>query len=233
MRIGFVSDAHGNSEGLLGCLKFLREENVDKIFFLGDAVGYMPDWAGVFALLDEYEAECLRGNHDDMSIKKEIDPKKNLVYQLTSDLIEANSTHLLRAATWPSSLTFDVDNKKLLLVHGSPFDSLNGYVYPDTSIEAFESISADAIFMGQTHRPFIKQAFGKCIINIGSCGLPRDVGNLASCAIYDVQKGEGVVYRIPFDAEKVIKTFENRLHVSVVDCLRRQAEDYFGILVEK
>jgi putative phosphoesterase len=231
VRIGFVSDAHGNPEGLSVCLKFLKREGVEKIYFLGDAVGYMPDWSGVFTLLDKYEVQCIQGNHDYMSLEKTIDPKKNLVYKLTSDLVEANLSYLSRAATWPSSLAIDIANRKLLLVHGSPLDPLNGYVYQDTSVEAFESISADVVFMGQTHRPFIKWAYGKCLVNVGSCGLPRDVGNLASCALYDVDKGEGIIYRVPFDVEMVIKSYEGHIHKSVVDCLYRRADNYFGVLV--
>jgi putative phosphoesterase len=232
MQIGFVSDAHGNSSGLSLCLKFLSEHSVDKIYFLGDAVGYMPDWAGVFALLDEYKVECLQGNHDRMAYSGVVESQRNLTYRLTPELIEANALNLSRAASWPSSIDINVGNKKLLLVHGSPWQPLDGYVYPDSSVVRFESVEADAVFMGHTHRPFIKLAYEKCLVNVGSCGLPRDVGNLASCGIYDAAKDECVVYRIPFDVEKIISSYRDDLHESVIDCLRRRADNYFGILID-
>ena len=42
MRIGVISDAHGNPLGLRACLDFLAGEKVEAIYFLGDSVGYMP-----------------------------------------------------------------------------------------------------------------------------------------------------------------------------------------------
>lgn len=232
MRIGFISDAHGNPAGLSVCLEYLRAQGTDKICFLGDAVGYMPDWAGVFALLDEYQVKCLRGNHDQMALERVIDPQRNLVYRITPELIDENACYLSRAASWPASITMEVGQRELLLVHGSPSQMLDGYVYPDSSVEDFELIKADAVFMGNTHRPFVRRVYGKCLVNVGSCGLPRDVGNLASCAIYDVERDECTVYRIPFDTEQIIETYKDELHRSVVDCLRRRAENYFGILVD-
>jgi putative phosphoesterase len=232
MWIGFVSDAHGNPTGLSVCLEYLRAQGTDKICFLGDAVGYMPDWAGVFALLDEYQVECLRGNHDQMAIERMIDTQKNLVYQITPELIDANAFYLLRAASWPTSISMEIGQKELLLVHGSPSQALDGYVYPDSSVKDFESIKANTVFMGNTHRPFVRRVYGKCLVNVGSCGLPRDVGNLASCAIYDVERDECMVYRIPFDAEQIIRVHKDELHRSVIDCLRRRTGNYFGIPVK-
>jgi putative phosphoesterase len=231
MRIGLVSDAHGNSTGLSVCLRFLKKQKVDKIYFLGDAVGYMPDWAGVFALLDEYDVESLQGNHDYMSITGVVDSKKNLVYKITPALVEENALYLTRAKAWPSSITINVGKKELLLVHGSPWNQLNGYVYPDSSVDSFEVMKADSVFMGHTHRPFIKRVYGKCLVNVGSCGLPRDTGNLASCAIYDIEKDECVVYRVPFDVNQIINSHRDFLHASVINCLLRRADNYFGILI--
>ena len=231
MRIGFVSDAHGNPDGLSKCLEYLRAKHTDKIFFLGDAVGYMPNWAAVFALLDKFQVTCLRGNHDDMALGEGIDPKRNVVYKITHELIDENTTYLSRVATLPSSITIEVGERKLLLVHGSPFNTLDGYVYPDSSLADFEFINADVVFMGNTHRPFVRRAFGKYLVNVGSCGLPRDVGNLASCAVYETERDECTVYRIPFNVEKIIETHKDEIHTTVVDCLRRRAESYFGVLV--
>ena len=231
MLLGFVSDAHGNSEGLFECLDFLKKKGTDRIYFLGDAVGYMPDWAGVFALLDEYEVQCLQGNHDYMATQGVIDPRKNLIYKITQDLVDTNFEHLSKVASLPSFLNIDFGSKELLLVHGSPWQPFDGYLYQDTPVQNLEFISANAVFMGHTHRPFIKWVDDKCLINVGSCGLPRDVGNLASCVIYDVEKSEATVYRIPFDVNKVIKTYKDLLHKSVVDCLLRKADNYFGVLV--
>ena len=232
MLIGFVSDAHGNPEGLEVCLHFLDKQGVEKIYFLGDAIGYMPDWKGVFSLLEEFNVVCLKGNHEEFAQMAIENPEKNAVYRITHDLLRDNEFFLSRAAKWPSSLSLEVKEKNLLLVHGSPSSPLFGYVYFDTQVEAFADVNADSIFMGHTHRPFIKTVFGKQLINVGSCGLPRDVGNLASCVIYDTNDGSCEIFRLPFDVNKILRRFAGNIHPSVESCLLRHDKSYFGTLVD-
>lgn len=231
MRLGFVSDAHGNPDGLRICLQFLRKQGVDEIYFLGDAIGYMPDWYGVFSLLEEFNVVCMQGNHEQMSHNAVANSPKNLVYRISPDLLKVNEHYLSRAARWPASLNLLVQGEKLLLVHGSPSAPSDGYVYVDTPVEEFATVDVDAIFMGHTHRPFVKRAYGKLLVNVGSCGLPRDVGNLASCAIYDVEKDNCEIFRLPFDVNNVLARFKGEIHPSVESCLLRQSDSYFGTLI--
>ena len=67
MRIGLLSDIHGNREALDACLNHAARQKVDQIMFLGDLVGYGadPEWvvqkarelvaAGAIALLGNHE----------------------------------------------------------------------------------------------------------------------------------------------------------------------------------
>lgn len=231
MRLGLVSDAHGNPDGLFICLKFLRKQAVDEIYFLGDAIGYLPDWSGVFTLLEEFHVVCLQGNHEQMSQNAVTNSTRNLAYGISPELCRVNKHHLLRASTWPTSINLLIQGKKLLLVHGSPYAPLDGYVYKDSPVEPFATVDADAIFMGHTHRPFVKRVYGKLLVNVGSCGLPRDVGNLASCAIYDVDKDKCVIFRMPFDVQNILKHMKTKIHPMVEDCLLRQGDGYYGTLV--
>ncbi len=41
MKIGVLSDAHGNPDGLKMCIDFFIQKKVGKIYFLGDAIGYL------------------------------------------------------------------------------------------------------------------------------------------------------------------------------------------------
>ena len=50
MKIGILSDAHGNPHGLNRCLTALKREGAERLYFLGDAVGYLPDWKDVLVL---------------------------------------------------------------------------------------------------------------------------------------------------------------------------------------
>ena len=48
MKAGIISDAHGNLAALQLSLNFLLKcQQVDCIYYLGDAIGYFPDSAAV------------------------------------------------------------------------------------------------------------------------------------------------------------------------------------------
>lgn len=218
MKIGFISDAHGNPVGLSNCLEFFNKNGIDKIYFLGDAVGYLPRWSEVLKLLRDNDVICLRGNHDEMVLNNSHPEEKSDIYRFMPEYVESIDTYLDWMRTWPLSIDAEVAGRKLLLVHGSPSELLTGYIYPWTDLSSLESVDADCIVMGHTHRPFIRHVAGKLVVNIGSCGLPRDVGNLSSCGILDIANFKFEIYRIKFDVEHAIEDAE-KLHSSVIKCL--------------
>ena len=64
MRIGIVSDIHGNIEGLNKALK--RMGAVDKILCAGDAFDQFRFSNHVVERLQEVDAEYILGNHEEM-----------------------------------------------------------------------------------------------------------------------------------------------------------------------
>ena len=91
---------------------------------------------------------------------------------------------------------------KISVYHGSPWDPQEQYIYPDfREWERFASVDADIIVMGHTHRPLHEKVAGKCIINPGSCGQPRDGIPGAPYAIVDTESREVVMARAEYDAD--------------------------------
>ena len=88
---------------------------------------------------------------------------------------------------------------------------LNGYIYPDSETDSIEKLPYHAIFMGHTHRAFIKKAGEKNIVNVGSCGLPRDAGNKLTVVLYDTIKNEAYYKEFEMNVAEVIKNvcFQN------------------------
>ncbi|MBK8785162.1 MAG: metallophosphoesterase family protein [Chitinophagaceae bacterium] len=107
------------------------------------------------------------------------------VYQLNLIADEISDSQLQFIKGWKTEMQFTLNNKQFYLTHGSPLDKLNGYVYPDTDLNILCDNKYDVIITGHTHRPFIKNLTDKMFINVGSVGLPRDVGNLSSFLMYD------------------------------------------------
>jgi len=217
-----MSDAHGNETGLMRCLTFFEGVGVDRIFFLGDLGGYFPWSDRAFEMLESVQAFCLLGNHDAMLIgQSKLDENKDRVYQINRSQNRVSRRILRQIATRLPYGRTKIDDKNILLVHGSPWDPLRGYIYPDSDLNSFSGLPFDFVFMGHTHTPFIRQSGAVTVVNVGSCGLPRDQGNLASCAILDTQTGKCEIIRFAFDVQDLVEQYANRLHPSVVSVLLR------------
>ncbi|MFQ5730094.1 MAG: metallophosphoesterase family protein, partial [Waddliaceae bacterium] len=105
--------------------------------------------------------------------------------------------------------------------------------YPDSDLARFYTLGVDAVFMGHTHRPFINTVGKTLVVNVGSCGLPRDHGELSSCAVFDTDSGECRILRIPFDAQSVLRTVPRPVHPAVISSFaRKEPQKPFGVLAE-
>ena len=187
MRFGILSDAHGNVEAFEQGLSILKEARVDAIYFLGDSVGYIPD-TRVVSLLKSSGIQSVRGNHDDMLLRQTASAEQDLVYRHRETFAELSRDERDFIRGWPTRLSFSDQHGTILFVHGSPNDPLQGYVYPDTDLSALEPVSADVVFMGHTHHPFVRQDRGKLFVNVGSCGLPRGSDLRGSVCIFDLPR---------------------------------------------
>lgn len=200
MKMGFISDAHGNVEAFRRGLAALEEAGAEAVHFLGDAVGYLPGDA-VVTEIRERGIPAIRGNHEEMLLRGEAPLSREPVYRLRQIAREMQPANRAQIARWPAARTIDSAHGKLLLVHGSPADQTFGYVYPDSDLDGFDVAPHVAVFMGNTHRPFVRRAKDALFVNIGSCGMPRDVGNLGAACVFDCGSGEAQIVRFDIEAE--------------------------------
>ena len=101
----------------------------------------------------------------------------------------------------PSESKFATLSGAVLMCHASPDDLLQGYVYPDTPLDGIRRSKFDIVFMGHTHRPFIRSFAGRRFINVGSCGQPRDHGGLGSACLFDADDGSVEILRFDIRSE--------------------------------
>ena len=68
---------------------------------------------------------------------------------------------------------------------------------------------ADIYVYAHIHKPFIRYINGKCLINIGSVGLPFDGLNKSSYSIIDIKDGsfQTSIVRVDYDVNYVINQF--------------------------
>lgn len=225
--IGLLSDAHGNLAAFERGADLLRAHGADSLYFLGDAVGYVPE-IGVIRRLHDQNIPCLQGNHEAMMLSRRYPPEREAAYRL-GEIAGLLSIDLLRwIAEWPTSRVLPVSGGIALLVHGSPKDPTFDYVYPDTDLAPYTETDGRpvrAVFMGNTHRPFVRACGGILFVNIGSCGLPRDDGAWGSVCLYDPAQNSARILRYEIsDTAAELQERHPDLHPAVLDAFARRSE---------
>jgi putative phosphoesterase len=221
--IGLVSDAHGNSQAFDQAVALLLAQGAQRLYFLGDAIGYVPSVAVLDSLARLGDrVQCIRGNHEAMLLEERSDASRECVYQLEALRPKLTPAQLAMMASWPVFLNEVIDGQKVLLVHGSPSNPTYGYVYPDTDLSDF-CLDVDWVFMGNTHHPFIRQQAGTYYVNVGSCGMPRDDGRYGSAALLDTKARSARILRFDITAEssQILQQFPT-VHPSVRDVYERR-----------
>lgn len=225
--IGVISDAHGNGPALRIAIDVLKRHGAHRFIFLGDAVGYVPSLSAVNVLADlGRSVTCLRGNHDTNVIEGTPGVERESIYQHLAVREIMTSDHFAFMSSWRLKSTLDCPAGNALFVHGSPAEPTNGYVYPDTDLTTF-SVAEAFVFMGHTHRPFIRQCGAHTFINVGSCGMPRDHGTLGSAATFDEDSGS--IRLLRFDISRAVQEV---LESHLIDPLVRAVFERTGSRVE-
>jgi putative phosphoesterase len=183
VRIGIVADVHCNHQALAIALE--RMGPVDELLCAGDAVYQFRFSNEVMQTLRERGARYILGNHEDVLLGRwgERARAANWVRRDELDYM----------ATQPYRLETTVDGNKLVMVHGSPFEPHNEYIYPNSpSIARLGEIDADYVILGHTHYQMAERVGRVLVINPGSAGEARDARNAfkLSYAVLDTASGE-------------------------------------------
>jgi putative phosphoesterase len=207
MRLGIFSDIHGNIQALEAMLADLDSQRPDRIYCLGDLVGY-----GAFPneVVDKIRARAIPtiiGNYDDgvgfereecgCAYKEETDRQLG---QRSLEWTKAKTTTANKAflrGLLPH-IRFESDGKRVLLVHGSP-RKINEYLFEDRPLSSFERLAqssdADVVMFGHTHVPYTKMVSGVLFVNVGSVGKPKDGDPRACYALIDLASTQPVTFR--------------------------------------
>ena len=203
MLIGAVSDAHGNIDGLEAALAAL--EGSDRILYLGDCVGYYPFPNEVVERLRAAEALCVAGNHDAMLVGRlPVAPERAEAYRLpfTRSVITPANRAWLEAL--PSRREIVLGGRSVLMCHASPWDDLEGYIYPDfPHFDRLALLGYDLVLLGHTHWPLVRRTGRVLVVNPGSCGQPRDRIPGASYARIDLTDMAAAPGRAAYDTSRL------------------------------
>lgn len=224
MRILVLSDIHANLEALEACLEAAPE--FDRVFNLGDVVGYGANPNEVTARSRELGNIFVRGNHDKacsglLSLDG-FNPIAGLAVLWTQKRLSPETLEFLREM--PAGPISPADGVQC--VHGSARDEDEYVLVARDGFELLGDSDVPVTFFGHTHiqggfwmddetsRAIVpdyqsqhgKQNFrirlkedARYLINPGSIGQPRDGDPRAAFLLYDTQESAITFHRIPYD----------------------------------
>ncbi|AFZ26880.1 putative phosphoesterase [Cylindrospermum stagnale PCC 7417] len=164
MKIAVMSCIHGNSEALDAVLLDIDQEKAEKIFCLGDLVGYGPHPNAVVTKIRSlniptcvgcWDEDIVEGlNACDCSYPSLLAEKRGkIAHEWTNNQINPENREFL--AQLPHSL----HEGNLAFVHGSPHSN-HEYLLPEldafAALERVLSTDADVLFCGHTHVPYVR-----------------------------------------------------------------------------
>ena len=214
MRIGIFSDVHANAEALTLSLELLAEAEIDRLFCLGDVVGYGADPVECLKRVREVSEVILAGNHDHAAVGLAdltyFNPHARAAAIWTAGQLDEESQSFLR------ELPYDYVEDDALFVHASPHEPEEWHyiVSLGDAMAAFPAFTESICFVGHSHVAGIYcddggepkdrvalQPGRRYLVNVGSVGQPRDGDPRLACAIFDREERTVVIMRVEYDIE--------------------------------
>lgn len=205
MRLAFISDVHANFEALDALSDVLA--GADRIFCLGDMVGYYCQVNEAIDRLRQLGALCILGNHDNFLLNgcpPDAKPAVQFGIEQADLLISDSNRQWL--GTLPLTWGIIVGGRSILLVHGSPWQPLEGYLYADNpQMARLDQFDYDMIVWGQTHRALQRLDRKPILLNPGSVGQSRDRRARACAMIVDTATMAVEIIECPYDSGPVME----------------------------
>ena len=229
MRYLVLSDIHANLAAFQTVLQ--DAPPFDRIWCLGDVIGYGPEPSECVALLRQYEHDCVAGNHDWATLGRldteDFNPDARRALTWTRANLDAAGVAYLQKL--PTALTFG----DFTLVHGSPRQPVWEYtLYAGMAAANFDYLDTPYCFVGHTHVPVLFEQTthngvvsarvrrpvydepialpgGRLIINPGSVGQPRDNDPRASYLLLDTDAQTLLFRRVEYPVEQTQQNMQD------------------------
>lgn len=220
MKTLILSDIHANLPAFEAVLS--DAGSFDRVWCLGDVVGYGPDPNECVALLRQQPGlRCIMGNHD-AALMGYIDihtfnEQAARAVAIQSEMLNTESRDFLEL------LDIVIEEGDITFAHGSPRDPIWEYIVNShIARDNFSAYQSRICLIGHTHIPsiFIENPHARpgiltpqhadrwrsekrFILNPGSVGQPRDHNPKAAYVIWDDEEDTFLFKRVAYDVEAV------------------------------
>jgi putative phosphoesterase len=182
MRLGLISDIHGNLFALEAVLAELEREELDRIVCLGDVVAG-PRANEALARVRDLGCPVVMGNWDAWSVggmpepSTPVEEKLYAIGAYWAERLRDEDREFIR--TFVPTLDLEAgEGRRLLCFHGSPssFDDWIVATTPDAEVAGMlEGVRADVLLGGHTHLQMLRRYEDSLFVNPGSVGLPFEL----------------------------------------------------------
>jgi len=213
MKICVFADIHGNGPAFRVAYDMILSEKADINIFLGDLCGYYFDQKEICSMLKTMPSLiALKGNHDESFLRiinKDEELRQAYIKKYGNSMENLLGEDAEELNQWLSGLPdlYIHANTGLAFYHGSPWNYLDGYVYPDSPLEKFLDYPSSLFVLGHTHYPTVRTIDDKLIVNPGSLGQPRN-GGLPTYAIIDCSSKKVIFREISYDKTDLIRQID-------------------------
>lgn len=221
--IAILTDVHANREALEACLAHASASGADRLFILGDIVGYGADPAWCVdrvAELAQRGAVVLMGNHDEAIAESEADMNATAraAIRWTREVLSREQAAFLQG------LPYEAVEGDCLFVHANAY-APRAWDYVTGPVQAGRSLAATdrrVTFAGHVHVPALYHAGAGGVVAtfnpvpgedipllpqrrwlavVGAVGQPRDGVPAAGYALFDPRQSVLRFVRVPYDVE--------------------------------
>lgn len=222
MQVALIGDIHANLPALEAVLAHIQEQGIEKMWNVGDFVGYgafpdevvqlfrtgqgLPDEDGL-SIVGNYDLKVLQFKQKKEKWRKKKAPEKYLAFEFAYEHLSKKNRKYLRFLS--QQIRVKIHGRRVLLVHGSP-ESNEEHLTPDTPQkrlrELAEKAKADVIVCGHSHLPFVRDVDGVWFINTGSVGRPDDGDPRACYAVAQIDPKQVLVqhHRVEYDMDRAV-----------------------------
>ncbi|MBX6314265.1 MAG: YfcE family phosphodiesterase [Isosphaeraceae bacterium] len=185
MRLGLISDLHGDPLALELAWAHLTMMGADRIVCAGDVVGYGPYPDAVVTFLKEHKIETVRGNHDRWALER----GPGVPDEFGGGTPSPETYEYLKGL--PFDRIVEGAGKIAVIVHGSPRSDME-YVTPRTYPPAalrrlLSELRADLLVVGHTHAPMWYRSSRGLVVNPGSAVSMPVVRTSRTFALVDLE----------------------------------------------
>jgi diadenosine tetraphosphatase ApaH/serine/threonine PP2A family protein phosphatase len=223
--LAVITDIHSNLPSLEAVLADIDERGIERVWCLGDVVGYGADPDACADLVQERCELCLVGNHDlavlgDLDVSAFSEAAAQAV-EWTRERIGERTLEFLR------ELEPAAEREEIGLFHASPRDPVWEYVLSIEQASAcMDAQPRRVALIGHSHVSLFFHRYpedggpgetrgeqaqdgarldlgeGRWLVNPGSVGQPRDGDPRAAWLELDTEKGTAFFHRVPYDVDR-------------------------------